>query len=126
MWHSQHPWEGCSIHKSQRSTKKPSESVCLQPGRVVVMTSSFPDSIVFAVQTGKTALSNSTVFKLFHYGERFETDLFSLIVFGVGSVDGSRIRNRTVSFSFENGVVWTGSKSTTTSCQTMRQQRSFE
>ena len=23
---------------------------------------------------------------------------------------GSRIRNKTVSFSFENGVVWTGSK----------------
>ena len=27
------------------------------------------------------------------------------------SVDGSRIRNKTVSFSFENGVVWTGPKS---------------
>ena len=26
------------------------------------------------------------------------------------SVDGSRIRNKTVSFSFENGVVWTGPK----------------
>ena len=25
-------------------------------------------------------------------------------------MDGSRIRNKTVSFSFENGVVWTGSK----------------
>ena len=24
-------------------------------------------------------------------------------------MDGSRIRNKTVSFSFENGVVWTGS-----------------
>ena len=25
-------------------------------------------------------------------------------------MDGSRIRNKTVSFSFENGVVWTGPK----------------
>ena len=25
-------------------------------------------------------------------------------------MDGSRIRNKTVSLSFENGVVWTGSK----------------
>ena len=25
-------------------------------------------------------------------------------------MDGSRIRNKRVSFSFENGVVWTGSK----------------
>ena len=25
-------------------------------------------------------------------------------------MDGSRIRNKTVSFSFENGIVWTGSK----------------
>ena len=30
-------------------------------------------------------------------------------------MDGSRIRNKTVSFSFENGVVWTGSKSVQTS-----------
>ena len=40
----------------------------LQPGGVVVVTSSFSDSIVFAVHTRKTALSNSTVFKSFHSG----------------------------------------------------------
>ena len=40
----------------------------LQPGGVVVVTSSFSDSTVFAVQTRKTALSNSYVFKSFHSG----------------------------------------------------------
>ena len=55
----------------------------LLPDRVVVMTSSFSDSIVFAVHTRKTAFSNSTVFKSFHSGQRFRNDLFSLIVFGV-------------------------------------------
>ena len=40
----------------------------LQPGGVVVVTSSFSDSIVFAVHTGKTAFSNSTVFKSFYCG----------------------------------------------------------
>ena len=58
------------------------------------MTSSFSDSIVFAVHTRKTA-----------FGERFRNDPFS----DRRSVDGSRIRNKTVSFSFENDVVWTGS-----------------
>ena len=29
-------------------------------------------------------------------------------------MDGSRIRNKTVSFSFENGVAWTGSKASST------------
>ena len=43
----------------------------LQPGVVVVVTSSFSVSIVFAVHTRKTAFSNSTVFKSFHTGERF-------------------------------------------------------
>ena len=43
----------------------------LQPSGVVVLTSSFSDSIVFAVHTMKTASSNSTVFKSFHSGERF-------------------------------------------------------
>ena len=43
----------------------------LQPGGVVVVTSSFSDNIVFAVHTRKTAFSNSTVFKSFHSGERF-------------------------------------------------------
>ena len=78
----------------------------LQPDGVVMVTSSFSDSIVFAVHTRKTAFSNSTVFKSFHYGERFRNNPFS----DRCSVDGSCIRNKTVSFSFENGVVWTGSK----------------
>ena len=55
----------------------------LQPGGVVVVTSSFSDSIVFAVHTRKTAFSDSTVFKSLHSGERFRDDPFSLIVFGV-------------------------------------------
>ena len=55
----------------------------LQPGVVVVVTSSFSDSIVFAVHTRKTAFSNSTVFKSFHSGERFRNDPFSVIVFSV-------------------------------------------
>ena len=76
----------------------------LQPGGVVVVTSSFSDSIVFAVHTRKTVFSNSTVFKSFHSGERFRNDPFS----DSCSEDGSRIRNKTVSFLFENGVVWTG------------------
>ena len=75
----------------------------LQPGGVVV-TSSFSDSIVFAVHTRKAAFSNSTVFKSFHCGERYRSDPFS----DRCSVDGSRIQNKTVSVSFENGVVWTG------------------
>ena len=78
----------------------------LQPGCGVVVTSSFSDSIVFAVHTRKTAFSNSTVFKSFHSGERFRNDPFS----DRCSVDGKRIRNKIVSFSFENGVVWTGSE----------------
>ena len=65
-----------------------------------MVTSSFYDSIVLAVH-----LENS-VFKSFHCGERFRNDPFS----DRCSVDGSRIRNKTVSFSFENGVVWTGPK----------------
>ena len=77
-----------------------------QPGGVVVVTSSFSDSIVFAVHTRRTAFSNSTVFKSFHSGERFRNDPFS----DCCSVDGSRIQSKTVSFSFENGVVWTGPK----------------
>ena len=55
----------------------------LQPGGVVVVTSSFSDSIVFAVHTRKTAFSNSTVFKSFHSGERFRNDPFSVIVYSV-------------------------------------------
>ena len=55
----------------------------LHPGGGVVMTSSFSDSIVFAVHTRKRAFSNSTVFKSFHSGERFRNDPFSVIVFSV-------------------------------------------
>ena len=55
----------------------------LQPGDVVVVTSSFSDSIVFAIDTRKTAFSNSIVFNSFHSGERFRNDPFSVIVFGV-------------------------------------------
>ena len=55
----------------------------LQPGGVVVATSSFSDSIVFAVHTRKTAFSNNTVLKSFHSGERFRNDPFSVIVFSV-------------------------------------------
>ena len=76
----------------------------LQPDGVVVVTSWFSDSIVFAVHTRKTSFSNSTVFKSFYSGGRFRNDPFS----DRCSVDGSRIRNKTVSFSFENGVVWSG------------------
>ena len=55
----------------------------LQPGRVVVVMSSFSDSIVFAVHTRKTAFSKSTVFKSFHSRERFRNDPFSVIVYSV-------------------------------------------
>ena len=55
----------------------------LQPCSIVVVTSSFSDSIVFAVHTRKTAFSNSTVFKSFHSGECFQNDPFSVIVFSV-------------------------------------------
>ena len=69
-----------------------------------MVTSSFSDSIVFAVHTRKTAFPNSTVFKSLHSGERFRNDPFS----DRCGVDGSCIRNKTVSFSFENDVVWDG------------------
>ena len=55
----------------------------LQPGGVVVVTSSFSDGIVFAAHTRKTAFSKSTVFKSFHSGGRFRNDPFSVIVFVV-------------------------------------------
>ena len=55
----------------------------LQPGRVILISSPFSDSIVFAVHTRKTAFSKCTVFKSFHFGECFRIDPFSLIVFGV-------------------------------------------
>ena len=54
----------------------------LQPGDVVVVTSSFSDSIVFAIQTRKTAFSNSSIFRprpstLHHF--QTKTVLFSVI-----------------------------------------------
>ena len=55
----------------------------LQPGGVVEVTSSFSDSIVFAVHTRKTTFSNGTVFKSFHSGERFRNDPISVVVFSV-------------------------------------------
>ena len=71
-----------------------------------MVTSSFSDSIVFAVHTRKTAFSKSTVFKSFHSRERFRKDPFSLIVFGVVvwtvAVSGTK--------QYRYGVVWTVSK----------------
>ena len=54
----------------------------LQPG-VVVMTSSFSDSIVFALYTRKTAFSNSTDFQIIPLWRVFQNDSFSVIVFSV-------------------------------------------
>ena len=71
----------------------------LQPGGVVVVTSSFSDSIVFAVHTRKTAFSNSTVFKSFHSGERFRNDPFRTVVVWMVAVSGTkqyRFRLKTV------------------------------
>ena len=70
----------------------------LQPG-VVVVTSSFSDSIVFAVHTRKTAFLNSTVFKSFHCGERFRNDPFSDRLVWAVAVSGTkqyRFRLKTV------------------------------
>ena len=65
-------------------------------------------AVSFSLSTlEKKAFSNSNIFKSFHSGERFRNDPFS----DRCSVDGSRIRNKTVSFLFKNGVVWTGSQS---------------
>ena len=79
-------------HSGQQGSQQPKASVRylgyirlsgLQPGDVALVTSSFSDSIVFAVHTGETAFSNSAVFKSFHSGEHFRNGPFSLIVFGV-------------------------------------------
>ena len=48
-----------------------------------MVTSSFSDSIVFAVHTRRTAFSNGTIFKSFHSGVRFRNNPFSLLVFSV-------------------------------------------
>ena len=76
----------------------------LEVGRVVVVTSSFSDSIVFAVHTSKTASSNYR-FQIVALWRAFLDWSVSVDHFQRCSVDGSRIRNKIVPFSFENGVV---------------------
>ena len=71
----------------------------LQPGGVVVVTSSFSDGIVFAVHTRKTVFSSSIVFKSFHSGERFPkrsifVDLFSVVVWTVAVCGTKQYRFR--------------------------------
>ena len=83
----------------------------LQPGGVVVVTSSFSNGIVFAVHSR----TENSVFKQYRFQIVPLWRAFSkLSVFGDRfwrcSVEGSRIRKKT-SFSFENGVMWTESKS---------------
>ena len=68
------------------------------------------DIIVFAVHTEKTPFSNNSIFRSFHSRERFRIDPFSLIVFGVVVWMVAVSGRKRVSFSFENGSVWTGSK----------------
>ena len=71
-------------HSDQQGSHLKASLRCLGYSRLSgLVTSSFSDSIVFAVHTRKTAFSNSTVFKSFHSGERFQNDPFSLIVFSV-------------------------------------------
>ena len=84
--------------------------VILQHGRVVVVTSSFSDSIVFAVHSKKTAFSNSIVFKSFQSGEFILDRSVFADRFQRCSVDDSLIRNKTIPFSLENGVVSTESR----------------
>ena len=101
--------------KSFRSRKKPHGSFCPPFWIITVewsgarscllMTSPFSDSIVFSVHTKKTAFSKSIVFKSLHSGELFRMGPFSVIL-----LDNSSIGNKTAPFSFENGLVWTGSK----------------
>ena len=57
----------------------------------------------------KTAFSNSTVFKSFQPGEYFRIDPLSLVVFGVVVWAVAVSGTKQYRFSFENGVVWTGS-----------------
>ena len=80
----------------------------LQPGGVVV-TSSFSDSIVFAVHTKENSVFKQYRFQIVPFWRAFSKRSVFGDHFQRCSVDGSRIRNKTVSFSFENGVVWTGS-----------------
>ena len=75
------------------------------------MMSPFSDSIVFTVHTRKqrfqkASFSNRSilVWRAFSNGSVFG-DRFRRC-----SVDDSRIRSKTAPFSFENGLVWTGSK----------------
>ena len=74
-----------------------------------MVTSSFSDIIVFAVHTRKTAFSNSTVFKSFHSGERFQNDPFSVIVFSVVVWTVAVSGTKQYRFRLKAGVLWTGS-----------------
>ena len=80
----------------------------LQPGGGVAVTSSFSQIVSFSPSTlGKqrfqtVPFSNRSTLESVFETIRFRTRRCS--------VEVSRIRNKTVSFSFENGVVWTGSK----------------
>ena len=74
------------------------------------MTSPFSDSIVFTVHTRKkrfqkASFSNRPLWRVFSNGSVFG-DRFRRC-----SVDDCRIRSKTAPFSFENGLVWTGSYS---------------
>ena len=62
----------------------------LQPGGVVVVTSSFSDSIIFAVHTGKTAFSNSTVSNCSILESVFETIRFRTVVVWTVAVSGTK------------------------------------
>ena len=77
-----------------------------------MVTSSFSNGIVFAVQSR----TENSVFKQYRFQIVPLWRAFSkLSVFGDRfwrcSVEGSRIRKKISSFSFENGVMWTESKS---------------
>ena len=81
--------------------------VCSQ----VVLLSSFSDSIVFAVHTQyKNSVFKQYCFQIVPLWRTFSKRSVFGDRFQRCSVDGSRIRNKTITFSFENGVVWTGSK----------------
>ena len=71
----------------------------LQPGGVVVVTSLFSDSIVFAVHTRKTAFSNSTFSNRSTLESVFETIRFRTIIVWTVAVSGikhHRFRLKTV------------------------------
>ena len=74
----------------------------LQPGGVVVVTSSFSDSIVFAVHTRENSVFKQYRFQIVPLWRAFSKRSVFGDRFQRCSVDGSRIRNKTVSFSFES------------------------